>query len=51
MRRQQKNLPVRVRGPRRRGIWKGRLGTVAEFGRSWDSASGLVPGEERAKDI
>lgn len=50
-RRQQRYLPERSRGPRRRGIWKGRLGTVAEFGRSWDSAAGLAPGEERGKDI
>lgn len=41
-RRQQQYLPERSRGPRRRGIWKGRLGTVAEFGRSWDSAAGLA---------
>lgn len=50
-RKQQQYLPVRVRGPGWRGIWKGRLGTVAEFGRWWHSAAGLAPGEERGKDI
>lgn len=38
-RRQQQYLPVRVRGPGWREIWKG--STVA----------GLAPGEERGKDI